>query len=110
MSDSASVAAANATGQTPTSFQIETEDASLPCGVSSKLPPEMCPQAHINYENRLYDADDALPKVSPHSLTRSLAHFTDSLTDSLTHSLTQFLGMPPPYGDGPMCSSDGTPV
>ena len=65
MSDSASVAAANATGQTPTSFQIETEDASLPCGVSSKLPPEMCPQAHINYENRLYDADDALPKVSP---------------------------------------------
>ena len=50
MSDTASVAAANATGQTPTSFQIETEDASLPCGVSSKLPPEMCPQAHINYD------------------------------------------------------------
>jgi hypothetical protein len=46
----------------PTTFQIENPDPSVSCGVNSKLPAHMLPQAHVNYENRLMDIQDDLPK------------------------------------------------
>ena len=49
---------------TPASLKIQVEDASFPCGVSCKLPADLLPSAHINYENRLYDYADDLPKFS----------------------------------------------
>mmetsp|Transcript_8165 Transcript_8165/g.26956 ORF Transcript_8165/g.26956 Transcript_8165/m.26956 type:complete len:157 (-) Transcript_8165:147-617(-) len=48
----------------PTTFRIETPDPSLPCGVSCKLPTELLPTVHINYENRLTDWADDLPKLT----------------------------------------------
>lgn len=49
---------------TPTTLKIETVDDSFPCGVSCKLPAELLPTAHINYENRLFDVNDDLIKFS----------------------------------------------
>jgi len=38
-------------------FQIVAED-----GINCKLPDNLLPQMHLNYENRAYDSCDALPK------------------------------------------------
>lgn len=46
----------------PATFRCETPDSSNPCGVSCKLPAELVPNIHINYENRHYDWNDDLPK------------------------------------------------
>ncbi len=50
----------------PVSFQIETKlsenDETNVCGVSSILPEELWPMAHYNYENRVRNHYDALPK------------------------------------------------
>jgi len=48
----------------PVNFHIETDDSSLPCGKSCKLPDELMPTNHINYENRVMDVHDALPKYT----------------------------------------------
>ena len=40
----------------PRMFQISD-------GKSCKLPAELMPQAHLNYENRLWDCNDDLPKM-----------------------------------------------
>ena len=47
----------------PASFEIEAPDAS-PCGVSCRLPETLHPKGHFNYENRLLDSSDALPKFT----------------------------------------------
>lgn len=46
----------------PVTFMIETPDSSVSCGVSCKLPRELLPTCHVNYENRLFDWLDGLPK------------------------------------------------
>ena len=46
----------------PVTFHIERPDPAMPCGVSCKLPEEMLPVKHFNYENRLVDWHDPLPK------------------------------------------------
>lgn len=51
----------------PVNFHIETPDSSNPCGVSCKLPKELLPTAHVNYENRLMDVEDDLPKYTAFS-------------------------------------------
>lgn len=48
----------------PANFHIETNDASVPCGVSCKLPKQLWPTQHFNYENRLMNATDDLPKYT----------------------------------------------
>ena len=46
----------------PASFHLETEEPNNLCGKSCKLPDSLLPTAHYNYENRLYDFNDDLPK------------------------------------------------
>ena len=46
----------------PVNFHIETPDPTTPCGSSCKLPTQLLPTAHLNYENRVMDATDDLPK------------------------------------------------
>ncbi|KAL7545451.1 hypothetical protein ACHAWF_008801 [Thalassiosira exigua] len=48
----------------PVNFHIEKDDPSNPCGKSCMLPDELMPKAHVNYENRLMDAGDDLPKFT----------------------------------------------
>ena len=48
----------------PVNFRIETDDPTAPCGKSCRLPEELMPKAHLNYENRLMDANDDLPKYT----------------------------------------------
>ena len=48
----------------PVNFHLETDDSSLPCGKSCKLPDELMPTNHINYENRVMDVQDDLPKYT----------------------------------------------
>ena len=43
-------------------FHLETEEPNNLCGKSCELPDSLLPTAHYNYENRLYDFNDDLPK------------------------------------------------
>ena len=45
-------------------FHIETDSPTLPCGKSCMLPEELMPLKHMNYENRIMDAFDDLPKYT----------------------------------------------
>ena len=53
----------------PVNFHIEAaaDDPNIPCGKSSKLPNELMPTAHTNYENRVMDVHDDLPKFTAFS-------------------------------------------
>ena len=46
----------------PVLFKFETPDDTSSTGVSCKLPEHLLPRMHINYESRLLDCHDALPK------------------------------------------------
>lgn len=46
----------------PTLLNIENEDSSVSCGVNCKLPEELLPSIHFNYENRAWDVHDDLVK------------------------------------------------
>ena len=48
----------------PVNFKIETDDDTVPCGKSCKYPEELMPKAHMNYENRVLDVNDDLPKFT----------------------------------------------
>ena len=63
----------------PSTFHIETpvhDDPANVCGISSRLPDHLLPTAHINYENRVRDHFDDLPKFQ--TFTRRKVRLTNT--------------------------------
>lgn len=46
----------------PHQFHIQKPDPTAASGLSLKMPKELMPQMHINYESRIFDCSDDLPK------------------------------------------------
>jgi hypothetical protein len=70
---------------TPVNFNIENEDESVSCGVNCKLPQELLPRCHFNYENRQWDVHDDLPKfkgVPPSKEPRMMMNNDGSIKES----------------------------